>query len=264
MAAFSLKASPKGVTALIIVAVVILFGCVLVYLGVAGKLKSAVSEMQVKAKQVSESREIAQKLEASKLAYLDARSQVRYLEASVSTQEYVPTLMKQLERLGRSVNLKVLGVRPSQEKQKPVVKRSLSSGKEASEGNLQTASQTNPDSQDQKSAKQPSPYDELKIELELQGRYMDALDFLYKLTSFPKIIAVNEVGMDPPTSRMLTLGSPTLTMTLKVTAFVLKESPSQRVGESPGPDVLDSRTRRPADSKTRRLEDSKTRKGVAG
>jgi hypothetical protein len=93
---------------------------------------------------------------------------------------------------------------------------------------------------------------------------MDALDFLYKLTSFPKIIAVNEVGMDPPTSRMLTLGSPTLTMTLKVTAFVLKESPSQQVGESPGPDVLDSQTRRPADSKSRRLEDSKTRKGVAG
>ena len=257
MTAFSLKASLKGVTALVIVAVVILFGCVLVYLGVAGKLKGAVSEMEAKAKQVSESREIAQKLEASKLTYLDARSQVRYLEASVSTQEYVPTLMKQLEHLGRSVNLKVLGVRPSQEKEKPVVKRSLSSGKEASEGNLQTASQAKADSKDEKSASKPSPYDELKIELEVQGRYMDALDFLYKLTSFPKIIAVNEVEMTPPSSRLLTLGSPTLTMKLNVTAFVLKD-------ESTGPQTRDSRTRRLGDSKTRERADAQTRKGVPG
>jgi len=105
MAALSLKATPKGVTALIITAVLILFGCVLGYLAAAGKLSSALSEMEAKAKSVDESREIAQKLEASKLAYLDARSQVRYLEASVSTQEYVPTLLKQLEQLGRSVNL---------------------------------------------------------------------------------------------------------------------------------------------------------------
>ncbi|MCX8052245.1 MAG: type 4a pilus biogenesis protein PilO [Armatimonadetes bacterium] len=222
MAGLSLRASSKGVTMLVIIAVVILFGCVLLYLAVAGKLKSAVSEMETKTKRVEESRQIAEKLEASKLAYLDARSQVRCLETSVSTQEFVPTLMKQLEQLGRSVNLKVLAVRPSLEKKKTPLKRSLSSGKEASEGNLQSASEAKSESP-QKSASKSPPYDELKIELELQGRYMDALGFLYKLTSFPKIIAVDEVEMEPPGSRLPTFVSPTLTMRLKVTAFLLKE-----------------------------------------
>ncbi len=243
MAAFSLKASSKGVTALVIIAVVILFGCVLVYLGVAGKLKSTVSEMEAKAKRVGESREIAQKLEASKLAYLDARSQVRCLEASVSTQEFVPTLLKQLERLGKSVNLKVLGVRPSQEKERTVQKRSISSGKAASEGNLQSASTARPDA-NSKSVEKPSPYDELKIELELEGRYMNALDFLYKLTSFPKIIAVDEVEMEPPGSRQLWLGSPMLRMKLRVTAFLLKdESSTSPLDRSPGKQV-DTRSRK--------------------
>jgi Tfp pilus assembly protein PilO len=257
MAAFSLKATSKGATALVIVAVVILFGCVLVYVGIAGKLRGAVTERETKEKQVSESREIAQKLEASKLAHLDARSQVRYLEASVSTQEFVPTLLKQLEHLGRSVNLKVLGVRPAPEDKRPVVKRSLSSGKEASEGNLQTASETTADSKDGKSAQKPSPYDELKIDLEVEGRYMNALDFLYKLTSFPKIIAVNEIEMSPPGARLQTLGSPTLTMKLSVTAFVLRE-------ESAGPRLADSPARRRADLRTRRLADPRTQKEVAG
>ncbi len=256
MSAFNLKASSKGVTALVIVAVVILFGSVLAYLGVAGKLKSAVTEMEAKAKQVDESREIAQKLEASKLEYLDARSQVRYLEASVSTQEFVPTLLKQLERLGTSVNLKVLGVRPSQDKVKSVPKRSLSSGKAASEGNLETASATKSDPGNGEAVQKPSPYDELSIELQLQGRYMDALDFLYRLTSFPKIIAVNEVEMSPPASHSSGLGSPTLTMKLKVTAFVLKEPRSQRASKPPGSGTSDSRNRAGADSQTR--------KGVAG
>ncbi|MGC8861618.1 MAG: type 4a pilus biogenesis protein PilO [Armatimonadota bacterium] len=228
MAAISLKASTKGVTVLIIIAVVILFGCVLAYLAAAGKLNSAVAEMETKAKQVGQSRAIAQKLEASKLAYLDARSQVRYLEASVSTQEFVPTLLKQLEQLGRSVNLKVLGVRPSQEKQKAPARRSISSGKEAAEGNIDSASATKQET-DGKTARKTSPYDELKVEIELQGRYMDALDFLYRLTSFPKIIAVDEVEMNPPTNARLGSGSPPLRIKLKVTAFVLKDDSTSRL-----------------------------------
>jgi len=245
MAALSLKATPKGVTALIITAVLILFGCVLGYLAAAGKLSSALSEMEAKAKSVDESREIAQKLEASKLAYLDARSQVRYLEASVSTQEYVPTLLKQLEQLGRSVNLKVLGVRPSQEKQKTSVKRSISSGREASEDNIESASAAKPEA-DGKPARKTEPYDELKVEIQLQGRYMDALDFLYKLTSFPKIIAVDEVEMSPPANMRFVSGSPALTMKLKVTAYVLKDDT------------------RPADGPPGRHATPRSRKVVAG
>ena len=228
MAAINLKASSKCVTILVIVAVVILFGCALIYVGAAGKLKSAVNEMDAKAKQVNESRQIAQELEQSKLQYLDARSQVRYLEASVSTQEYVPTLLKQIERLGKSVDLKVVAVRPVPIVAKPAMHRSLASGKQAAEGNVDAASQDQPDGKGGKSKKQkPPPYDELKIGLEAEGRYMNVLDFLYKLTSFPKIIAVNEIELAPPGNRLQAFASPTLNIKLNVTAFVLKnEAPS--------------------------------------
>lgn len=230
MPAVSLKASSKGVTALIVIAALILFGCVLTYLAAAGKVKAAVAELEQKQKKVEESRQIAQKLERSKLDYLDARSQVRYLESSVSTQDFVPTLLKQLEHLGRSVNLNVLGVRP-QPAPVAVAPRSISSGAKASEGNVQAASQpksgaaANGGATGTSATQQPKPYEELKINLEVEGRYMNALDFLYKLTSFPKIIAVDSVEMSPQESLVAT--SPILTMKLTVTAFVLKDHSSE-------------------------------------
>ena len=52
--------------------------------------------------------------------------------------------------------------------------------------------------------------------LEVQGKYMDALAFIYKLTSFPKIIAVNTVEMSPKADeRRMGLGSPSLTIKIQ-------------------------------------------------
>ncbi len=236
MPAVNLRASSKGVTALMIVAAVILFGCVLGYLAAAGKIRSATAELKSKEKEVAESRQIAQKLEKSKLDYLDARSQVRCLEASVSTQDYIPTLLKQIEHLGRSVNLTVRGVRPAPP---PVVNkpRSLSSGAKASEGNVEDASKREGGTGQAATPtkKAPDPYEELKVDIEVEGRYMHALDFLYKLTSFPKIIAVNSIDMSPACSTA-TMSSPTLNMKMNITAFVLKDhaAPVEAIPVRPG------------------------------
>jgi len=227
MPSVSLKASSKGVTALTVIAVVILFACVLAYVAAAGKIKAAVAELQQTEKQVAESKLIAQKLEKSKLEYLDARAQVRNLETSVSSREFVPTLLKQLEHLGRSVNLKVLSVRPEQV---PASKepRSISSGAKAAEGNLEEASKPREGST-ASAAEKPAPYQELKINIEVQGRYMDALDFLHKLTSFPKIIAVNSVDITPKEESTLHV-SPILGIKLNLTAFVLKNEEPKSAG----------------------------------
>lgn len=227
MPSISLKASSKGITALTIIAVVILFACVLAYVAAAGKIKAAVAELQQTEKQVAESKLIAQKLEKSKLEYLDARAQVRNLETSVSSREFVPTILKQLEHLGRSVNLKVLSVRPEQisASQEP---RSISSGAKAAEGNLEDASKPR-ESSNAPTAEKPAPYQELKINIEVQGRYMDALDFLHKLTSFPKIIAVNSVDIAPKEESTLQV-SPTLSIKLNLTAFVLKNEEPEAAG----------------------------------
>ncbi|MEN6356776.1 MAG: type 4a pilus biogenesis protein PilO [Armatimonadota bacterium] len=221
MAQVSLRPSSKGVTALIIIAVVIFFGCALAYLAVAGKLRSTAAEMQAKGKKVAQSKEIAQKLEESKLDYLDARSQIRFLESSVTTSAYVPTLLKQLEYLGKSVNLNVIGVRPQMPKEQPGA-RKLSSGAQAANGNVEAASEQKTQPGSPVAAKQSAPYDELNVDIEVEGKYMNALDFLYKLTSFPKIIAVKSVQMDPAGNEQ-DISSPILNIKMSITAYVLKD-----------------------------------------
>ena len=229
MAAVSLKPSSKGVTALVVVAVLILFGCVLAYVAAAGKIKTESAEMDAKEKQVRDSAQIAQKLEASRLAYLDAEARVRFLESTVSTQDYIPTLLRQIEHLGKSVHLRVVGVRPIPKDVAPV-QRSIASGKQASEGNVQAAEKTKPEDQAAAPKPEEKPYDELKIHLEVEGKYMNALDFLYKLTVFPKIIAVNSMEMLP--AKVSPLASPRLSIKMDVTALVLKGS-----GDVPKPEV---------------------------
>jgi Tfp pilus assembly protein PilO len=220
MAALSLKPSSKGVTVLIIVAVLVLFGCVLGYVGAAGKLKKNTDELAQKQKVVNESKKIALKLEKSRLDYFEACSQVRYLESSVSSRDYVPTLLKQIERLGKSVNLTVAGVRPEQVEKK-ASERSVTSGRKASEGNVEDASRQVSDNNSSRT-KKVDPYDEIKVELDVEGSYMNALNFMYRLTTFPKIIAVNKIEMSP-SKESVVLSSPRLKIKMTVTAFLLKE-----------------------------------------
>lgn len=213
MALASPKPTSKGVTALIIIAVAIFFGVMLIYLAAAGKMRSLASELSTKEKEVQDSKKIALTLQQSKLEYLDSRAQIRCLESSVSTQAYVPTMLKQLEYLGRSINLKVLGVRPQ-----PIVEaqpaQSSSSGSQAASGSTGSAESGTPKAE-------AKPYDELQVEIELEGSYMNALDFLYRLTSFPKIVSVNSMQIIPsgPTEA---LRSPKLNIKMNVTAFVFK------------------------------------------
>ena len=195
-------------TALIVVAAVVFLGCALIFIAAEGKIRGQEAKRESMEKQVDSSRQMAQKLEQTRLTYLDTCSQIRYLESSVTTQAYVPTLLQQLEALGRSVNLKVLGVRP-QPKEVTPPKTPASGEAKASESNAESGSQTKAGEASGKKA--AGPYDELKIDVEVEGNFNNALDFLYKLTSFPKIVAVNSVQMAPVSSTKI-IGSPKLTV----------------------------------------------------
>jgi hypothetical protein len=139
----------------------------------------------------------------------------------VSTQAYVPTLLKQVERLGRSVHLRVIGVRPKAPDPNAGLAKKMAT-EAASQGGQGGA---NAPAAAQK-PEPPKPYDELEVDFEMEGNYMDALDFLYKLTSFPKILAVNNVQMSPDSGCALA-ESPRLTIRINATAFVFREaSPS--------------------------------------
>lgn len=264
MALASLKPSSKGVTVLIIMAVGIFFGVALVYLAIGGKMKSLDSELASKQKEVQDSKKIALTLQQSKLDYLDARAQIRCLESSVSTQAYVPTMLKQLEYLGKSVNLKVLSVRPQ-----PVAEtqstRTLSSGAQAANGNVEGASQEKQDASNPNAAaaqkKETKPYDELPVEIEVAGSYMNALDFLYRLTSFPKIISVNSLQVSP-TGQTEPLRSPDLDIKLSVTAFVFKTG--QSADSQAQAQIIGNRTERVISEAGTATRPSVVSKGRAG
>lgn len=234
MAPVNLKPTQKGVTALVVVAAVAFACCLLACFAAMDKVNRVNSEKADAQKQVRESQAIAGTQLHAENEYLDTRAQIRCLETSVSTQAYVPTLLKQIEHMGRSVHLKVIGVRPKA----PDPNAGLAKKMAAEAAKNAAANQT-----DGKAAAEaekpepPKPYDELMVDLELEGNYMNALDFLYKLTSFPKIMAVNTIQMSPISELgEFNADCPKLSIKINVTAFVFKESvPS--AGKTSGSDT---------------------------
>jgi Tfp pilus assembly protein PilO len=229
MAPVSLKPTQKGVTVLIVAAAMILACCLLGCVGAVQKTRAVDSERAAVEKQVRESQTIAQTQRDSENKYNDTRAQIRCLESSVSTQAYVPSLLKQIEHLGRSVHLRVVGVRPKAPDPnaglaKKMQAEAASQGGQGANGSAPAAAAAKPEP--------PKPYDELQVDLELEGSYMDALDFLYRLTSFPKIIAVNNVQMTPDSSDNIS-ASPKLTIRINATAFVFKETSRSKKLDKP-------------------------------
>jgi len=196
-----------------IVAAVVFLSCGTGYYLASRRVGDRVTEMKAKQKQVDAAQEMAGRLEKSRLTYLDAVSQIRFLESSVSTKAYVPTLLKQFEFLAKSVDLKVVGVRPVP---KPAEV-------------FESAQKTDDEPKVKKKAP-PKPYDEIAINVEVTGHYMNALDFMYRLTSFPKIIAINTVQMTPANPDGY-IGSPALKVTYNVTAYVLRTGKQKPVKE---------------------------------
>ncbi|MCX6343473.1 MAG: type 4a pilus biogenesis protein PilO [Armatimonadetes bacterium] len=225
----NLKPGSKGIMVLIAIAAVIFIGCIAGCLAVSNKMKNTTAELDAKLNKVNESKQIAQKLEKSKLAYLDAQSAIKCLETSVSTEAYVPTLLKQLEQTAKMVKLKVINVQPERVEKKPAA-RSVSSGAKASSGNVEQASKTKDAAK--AAAEAPKPYEELNIALEFEGKYSNVLDFLYRITSFPKILAVKSVSISQKAKLLTCNSTPELVVKMTVTAFVLKKDDPVRVPDS--------------------------------
>lgn len=227
MAPLNLKPTQKGVTILVVVAGAVFVCCLLACFGVVQKVNSINIDRSKAEKQVRESQIVAQTERDSENRYSDTRAQIRCLEASVSTQAYVPTLLKQIEHMGKSVHLEVVGVRPkAPDPNAGLAKKAAAEAAAKDQG----ASDKPADGSVAAKPELLKPYDELEVDLELEGSYMNALDFLYKLTSFPKIMAVNTVQMSPDSGLGgIATESPNLSIKINVTAFVFKEaSPSKK------------------------------------
>ncbi len=131
---------------------------------------------------------------------------------------YVPTLLKQIERLGKETKNTVRGVRPEMAPKTPVRPAVRRTDPEAAEG---------AEGPKEEKPKPPEPYDRLTIQVALTGRYQDYQSFLHKLTQFPKIVAVDRVQLRPRFDSENPGSSPRLDVDMQLTAFILKNEANQ-------------------------------------
>lgn len=103
--------------------------------------------------------------------------ELNHLESSLSTLEYIPTLLRDLQATGESCRLKITGVRP-------IVK----------------AATKKPKKKDEKEAEekpQRKPYEDVDIEVKCKGVFQNVMAFLKRLEQFPKIVGVRSVALSP-------------------------------------------------------------------
>lgn len=204
-----LKPSIRTIAILAAIAGLLCISGILVYMVGSGQLKAKAKKLAEIETQVDGSQRIAARLETARTKYINAQTELCFLETSVSTYAYVPTLLGQLEQLGKAHNLKVVSVRP--EAIPPPAPY-----KPKAEGESATASTAK-----EKKKEKPKPYQELKINIELEGSYWCVHDFMLSLTKFPKIVAVKEITVAPSDSANTPI-SPKLKASLVVTAFIFK------------------------------------------
>jgi Tfp pilus assembly protein PilO len=178
-------------------------------------LTAVVARLREKEQQRDECARLASRLAETELRYKEDQAHLQFLEASLPDMAYVPTLLKQIEHLGKSTKNRVRGVRPEAAPAKPVRPAVRRTDPEAQEdGNEKKA----------EDAPKPEPYTRLPIAVSLTGGFQDYQNFLQQLTKFPKIVAVDRVQLRPRLDLATPNGSPQLEVDMQLTAFILKET----------------------------------------
>jgi Tfp pilus assembly protein PilO len=129
------------------------------------------------------------------LGKLEARHQqltkrLAILEPYVSTGAYVPTLLRQMERLAQDTGNRMVGLKPQPVLQVAVPKQTDEEGRASQPGK--------PAGEGANKVKSPAErYERLPIEMSVESNYAALLTFLDRLSTFPKMIAVSEMSLTP-------------------------------------------------------------------
>lgn len=119
--------------------------------------------------------ELNQKLAESQTKVSETRSQLQHLELSVPGLAYVPTLLTEMENLGKQHHIEVTGVRPVIDNK--VVPK-------------------NTDDKTSGTEKKPD-YEQMSIDITGRGSYADVMAMVESIKKFPKIIAIQTIGLVP-------------------------------------------------------------------
>lgn len=210
-----IKASKRTLHVLTGTAIVLFIGCGFMYFNRQSKLENMDRELAKAQSSLMNSHETVAKLDEAENDYRAAQAKLSVLEDGVSSKNYVPTLLRQLEELGKQNNLHVMAVRPKA----PEVTPPAAAGSDKSSSGSKTPSKDIP------------PYDKLDVDIEVNGSYASAVHFLQALTSFPKIIAVKNVQITPLTDDKKKGGLAPLSVKFSATAFIMKEDTGEKKTE---------------------------------
>lgn len=138
--------------------------------------------------EVPDEKELTNMLATSQKGLSEHRTKLKHLEQSIPQAAYVPTLIKELEAVGKSNEVAVTGIRPVMAPAAP-----------ASEVGSKKA------------------YDEIEFDMVGRGGYMAVLNLVSALQTFPKILSVSTVAVVP--KRGID-SQQTLEATVRIRAFV--------------------------------------------
>lgn len=140
-------------------------------------------------------------LEKSKVSLDETTVKLQHLEQGVPSFAYVPTMLSELEKTGKSSGIDVIGVRP--------VVKPASAPKKDSEGGEQTPRR--------------KAYEELDIEVKGRGSYRSVMNFIYALGKFPKVVAARTVDLTPKVELGQSTGTLDVTISLRAYIFAQKD-----------------------------------------
>lgn len=187
-----MKRTPKPTVFLILTGVTILLGAGSAFL-LWGHIQSSMDEIASLKKDVREPEDLEKELAAVTAQVDESRNNLAHLERNVPQFAYIPTMLRELEQVGRSKGIEVFGARPV------------------------------PVPVDPKAKKKRPPYEELTIEIKGRGTYHDALEFIDALKTFPKVVAARSVTVMPTTGANREQNNGTLDITVELRAYVFPE-----------------------------------------
>jgi Tfp pilus assembly protein PilO len=149
------------------------------------------------------------------------------LEPSLPDNTYMPTFLRQIERLAITTSNRIVSIKPKNKPSGPkgdAVKVNDETGEVMKPDTAaEKADDKGQKSKAAKDTKSRIPYDYSSIELKVDGTYGTILAFLAELQKFPKMIAANDISFTPKNGPGdQTQRSPDLTATMDLTAIITK------------------------------------------
>lgn len=186
---------------------VILIGGGFVYWQHSSK-SSAQSRLAVLSERAREESEVKSELQYSRDLLTESQNKLQHLELNVPDVAYIPTLLTELENVGKAHNITIVGVRPVLDPTQ------LAKDEEETE----------------------SGYQEIEIDITGRGSYRAILDLLNALEQFPKVVSVQTVTLTPRRQTESDVDNQ-LEAVVRLTAYVFPETkqvaPEAPVAASP-------------------------------